>query len=137
MLAGAGYCEVMEMTFPHPVRRSVTRHSHVVMLAAAIERQANTRTAKAVLVAAKSERYVDSSGDALDQRIHYFGSHFDDAIPPFGAFWATRRTQDATQPNYEPSVYQDGSMNNKAHELNGAQSWKQFITPGHGASRTT
>lgn len=125
----------MEMTFPHPARRSITRHSYRAMLAAAIARQSNTKTAMAVLLATKFDN-SNGSDNPLDQRILYFGSNNVDDLVASGPFWTARRTQGTAQTKYESCVYQDGSMNNKAHELNGGRSWKQFITPGHGASRT-
>lgn len=124
------------MTFPHPVKRGVTRHRCRAVLAVAIARQANTRTALAVLSAARFPN-TDRSDSALNKRILYFGSQNVEASGVFGPFWAARRNQDTADANYESCVYQDGSMNNKARDLIGVQSWKQFVKPGHGASRTT
>ena len=126
----------MEMTFPHPVKRGVTRHSCRAVLAAAIARQANTRTARAVLTATQFPN-TDCSENVLNKRILYFGSQNLERSSVFGPFWAARRSQDTADANYESCVYQDGSMNNKARDLIGVQSWKQFVKPGHGASRTT
>lgn len=125
----------MEMTFPHPVKRNATRHSHRAMLAVAIARQSNTKTAVAVLLATKFGNN-NRSDSALDQRILYFGSHKIDEFAASGPFWTARRSQGTARTNYESRLYQDGLMNNKAHELNGDRSWRQFIKPGHGASRT-
>ncbi len=105
------------------------------MLAAATARQANSRTAQVVLLAGKFNQTARSD-NALDQRILYFCSHKASALAAYGPFWTARRTQGTAQTKYESCVYQDGSMNNKAHDLSGGQNWKQFIQTGHGASRT-
>lgn len=123
----------MEMTFPHPVSRPEyeARHGHRAMLATAIARQANGRTARLVSMAGRG----DSSGDAIVQRIHYFGSKLG-IKRPFGPFSATRRTQETGQAKYEIGVYQDASRNSKAHDANGDGTGEQFNHAGHGALRT-
>lgn len=128
----------MEMTFPHPVSRTgdATRQGHQAMLAAAIARQANSRTARAVSLASRRGGIGDSSGDAIEQRIHYFGSHHLGISAPSGPFGATRRTQETSQVKYENGVYQDASRNSKAPDINGERTGEQFNHAGHGALRT-
>ncbi len=128
----------MEMTFPHPVshREGANRQSHRTMLAMAIARQANSETVRAVLRAARRAANVESAGDAIEQRIHYFGSHPQSTLGPSGAFWATHRSQDTGQAYCKNGVYQDASRNSKAHDVDGDRTGEQFNQAGHGASRT-
>ena len=116
----------MEMTFPHPVARqsALPQPSHQAMLAAVIARQASSPTARAVLAAKTGAS--DSSGDATQQRIHYFGSPVDEKNIPSGAFWATRRTHDTGQVKYEAGVYQDASNYGKAPGVMGDGTGDQF-----------
>ena len=129
----------MEMTFPHQMVRQETvngRQSCQAMLATVIARQANSRTARAVVLATRKSNECESTGDAIDERIHYFSSHTYRKSGPSGAFWATRRAPDTAQSKNESSVYQDASMNSKAHAVNGDGTGEQFNQAGHGATRT-
>ena len=130
----------MEMTFPHRAsgQRTVNgRSDYQAMLANAIARQANSRTVQAMLIAGRANHdSASAKGDAVEQRIQYFGSRLGSGQAPSGAFWSAHRAQDTGQAKYESSVYQNASTNIKAHDVNGDRTGEQFNQTGHGASRT-
>ena len=130
----------MEMNFPHPAVRNTAahdRHDHRAMLAAAIARQANSRTARAMAVAsAATYDTTDTKRAMVEQLIHYFGSGDQIANPPFGAFSSTIRPLEIDKSYSEPGVYQNASTNIKAHDLNFGGTGEQSNHAGHGASRT-
>jgi len=129
----------MEMTLPHSVvHRDVadSRQRHRAMLAAAIARQADSKTARAVMLAARKNDQTESVGDDIKQRILYFGAHKSGSAAAFGPFWAARRTKDTAQAEDESTVYQDASKYFKAHALDSVGTGEQFNQAGHGASRT-
>lgn len=109
----------MEMTFPHPVirQRSMNRQGHRALLAAAIARQANSPTARAVWHASNGQR--NPSADAVDQRIHYFASADEVACSPSGAFLSTHRAKKPDCAKDEVDVYQDASAYGKAVAVDG------------------
>lgn len=133
------YIGVMEMTFPHSVaHRDVadSPQNHREMLAAAIARQANSRTARAVMLAARENDQSESFVDDIKQRILYFGAHKCPATEPSGPFWAARGTKNTVQTEDESNVYQDASKYFKAHALESVGTGEQFNLAGHGATRT-
>ncbi len=130
----------MEMTFPHRALGHKTvngRADHHAMLATAIARQANSRTVQAMLLVGRTNHdSAVTTGDVVEQRIHYFGSCLQGSQAPSGPFWAARRTQDTGHVKCESGVYQNASTNIKAHDVDGDRTGEQFNQTGHGASRT-
>ena len=124
------------MTFPHKVVRQQElgdQQGHRAILAIAIARQADSQTARAV---AKLNDDASDSNDAINERIHYFGAHNSETATPSGAFGSSHRIHDTVQSNCKNGVYQDASMNCKAHGLNGDWTREQFNQTGQEASRT-
>jgi hypothetical protein len=122
----------MEMTFPHHALRQdsdTSRFDHKAMLAAAIARQANSRTVRALR---RAERLPADDRDEVVQRIHYFSHHDGQKIAVRGAFW-----RDA-KPNLicEQAVYQADSTNFKDQQLDQEATGEQLNHAGHGTSRT-
>ncbi len=128
------------MNFPHPALRQTAvhhRHDHRAMLAAAIARQANSRTARAMaMVGSTTHTATDAKRDTVDQLIHYFGSGDQSANPPFGAFFTANGPEQTDEPIVEQNVYQNASTNIKAHDLNDDGTGEQSNNAGHGATRT-
>ena len=127
------------MTFPHSVARREVANSgkrHRAMLAAAIARQANSQTARAVMLAARQNHQSESFVDDIKKRIHYFGAENRSAKEPLGSFWAARRAENTVHAEDESAVYQDASMNFKAQALDRTRTGEQFNLAGHGATRT-
>jgi hypothetical protein len=126
------YISVMEMTFPHHAvsKDSVSnRLDHKAMLAAAIARQANSRTVRAVR---RAERDAAAGGDDVANRIHYFAHHHGQKMAVRGAFWRNV----APNPYCEPTVYQADLAYVKVDPLNLEATGEQLNHAGHGTSRT-
>ena len=130
----------MEMTFPHLAARqkaSDRRHDHDAIVAMIVARQTSSRTAQAMLMAGCATiKSTAPSDDAVDQRIHYFGSHPVDGEAPHGSFLDTNPTPTATRNEAEFNVYQIDSANIKALGLLTCWTGEQANHVGHGASRT-
>jgi hypothetical protein len=122
----------MEMTFPHSAMRqdSVTsRHDFKAMLAAAMARQANSRTVRALR---QAEREAVSGGDNVANRIHYFANAVDQEMAIRGAFWRNVKPE----PTSEPAVYQAALAYIKEQSLNPDSTGEKLNHAGHGALRT-
>lgn len=130
----------MEMNFPHPALRQTAahdRHDHKAMLAAAMTRQANSRTARAMAITGINQgSATNTKRDMVDQLIHYFGSGDHDEQSPSGAFFPAGSKQMVDGQISEPGIYQNASTNIKAHDLDDDGTGEQSNHPGHGASRT-
>ncbi|MEP7351054.1 MAG: hypothetical protein ABI668_14035 [Sphingorhabdus sp.] len=123
----------MEMNFPHPVspQRAVSgRKDHKAMLAQVIARQANSRTARFMMRANRTEHDPGATkGEMLEQMIHYFGSHDTDKKSPSGAFWTSNCGEKAVEQNTELGVYQNASTNVKTHHLDVGRTGEQGNRP--------
>lgn len=128
------------MTFPHLATRQNAldrRHDYNAIVATVMARQAESRTARAMVMARLSTaRPSEPSNDAVKQRIHYFGSDPVDGEAPFGSFLCMQRKIPDTEPKSESNVYQNDSTNIKAHDLQTRWTGEQANQSGHGASRT-
>jgi Flp pilus assembly protein TadG len=120
----------MEMTFPHFAQRqdSVTRSGYHAMLAAAIARQASSRTVRAIR---QAETAVQQQGDAAEQRIQYFAQAGYRKVPVRGAFWRDPELKNKS----ESGVYHAGSTNIKVHDLEHIATGEQLTHAGHGARK--
>ncbi len=130
----------MEMTFPHLATRQHAldrRHNHDAIVATIVARQANSRTVRAMLMARRASfKSIAPSDDAVEQRIHYFGSHPVDGEAPCGSFVGMQSTPAMTENKTEFGVYQIDSANIKALGLPTGGTGEQANLVGHGASRT-
>lgn len=130
----------MEMTFPHLAMRQNApdrRHTHDAIVATIVARQANSRTARAMLMAGRATiKSTAPLDDAVDQRIHYFGSHPVYGEAPCGSFVNTQPVSATTENRAEFNVYQIDSANIKALGLPTSWTGEQANHVGHGASRT-
>lgn len=122
----------MEMTFPHHALRQDSangRFDHKAMLAAAIARQANSRTVRALR---RAERIPADDGDEVGQRIHYFAHHDEQKMAVRGAFWRDV----CREAKNEAAIYQSDSVNFKDQQLDHQATGEQLNHAGHGTSRT-
>ena len=127
------------MTFPHRAtgQKTVTcRADHQALLASAIMRQANSLTARAMMLAqSNNDDSTVPERDAFEQRIHYFGSHEEGDQSASGPFSSAHRLQCTGQTECESGVYQNASANIKTNDVDGYGTGEQFNHAGHGASR--
>ena len=128
------------MTFPQLATRQKAidrEHDHDAIVATVMARQAESKTARAMVMARLSTaRPSEPSNDVVRQRIHYFGSSPVDGEAPCGSFLCIQRTKTDTDTKSESSVYQNDSTNIKAHDLQTRSTGEQANQSGHGASRT-
>jgi hypothetical protein len=129
----------MEMNFPHPASRQMVindRRDYQTMLATAIERQANSQTARVMAVfGLEGHSTTLDNSDELARLIHYFGSDDHDAKSPTGAFSTASCGKKLEEQICKSGVYQNASTNIKAHDLDDGAIGEQSNQTGHGASR--
>lgn len=129
----------MEMTFPHQATRQNAfdrRHDHNAIVATIVARQADSRTAQAMLIAQHTTATPpEPSDDAVEQRIHYFGSQAVDGEAPCGSFLGLETMPVATSKEPEFVVYQNNSANFKAVGLPNCWTGERANLVGHKASR--
>lgn len=126
----------MEMTFPHSATRQTAdkrSRAHDTIVATIVARQNDSLTAQAMATAKGLRRTLTAvSDDAVDQRIHYFGSQPVNGKAPGGSFLDAATKDDRA----EFKVYQADSANIKALGLPDGGTGQQTDHVGHGASRT-
>lgn len=127
------------MTFPHQATRQNAfdrRHDHNAIVATIVARQADSRTAQAMLMAQLTTAIPpEPSDDAVEQRIHYFGSQAVDGEAPCGSFLGSGPMPVATGKEPEFIVYHNNSANIKAAGLPNSWTGERANVVGHRASR--
>lgn len=135
------------MNFPHSsyARPAVhNRTDHKALLAAAIARQANGRTVRAMIMSARNRRHdLAGASDVMGQRIHYFSSHNSGHSSqgaaeeqPFGSFFPQNSGDAGGNIKSEDDVYQSGSVNLKEQPIEMAVADLQQKHAGQELSRT-